>query len=339
MKISNFSIFAIIESLLLLFSFIGCNSPNLPKKTGHPSYEEKYFSHLNKIIYENEKFLAIGTGLIMYSRDGTTWENVPDHPYHTANGWAFGIFKSAYGNGIWLITGVGYMAYSTDDCVTWSIIPDLPSNYGYEGIAYGAGKFVALDRRQIVYSDTSILWEAVQNNPFNPVEDVSSFDGDISYNDGKFIAVMGSKIAYSEDGISWALAEYDSNSSERFYYITYGGGKWLVVGNAGVYSSDDGCEWTITENKYPPGTAIAYGGGKFVAINSYANSGKYNIIAYSEDGVSWTQVEDLKTQFNITDNPIGITYGNGKFIVYGRQDFIIQSIDGINWHEVQLEFQ
>jgi hypothetical protein len=81
--------------------------------------------------------------------------------------------------------------------------------------------------------------------------------------------------------------------------------------------------------------AIAYGSNgstvsKFVAVggNGYSQGGK---IAYSADGVTWTDVK-LNSLFLNNNILIAITYGNGKFVAGGYS--VGWSTDGVTWTEV-----
>jgi hypothetical protein len=73
--------------------------------------------------------------------------------------------------------------------------------------------------------------------------------------------------------------------------------------------------------------AIAYGDGKFVAV------GEDKKMAYSQDGITWTAVNNKAINFNFED----ITYGNGKFVAVGYygEGKIAYSSDGVNWIEVK----
>ncbi len=71
--------------------------------------------------------------------------------------------------------------------------------------------------------------------------------------------------------------------------------------------------------------SVVYGNGKFVAI-AYAS----NIVAYSTDGINWTQ----STLSNIANNLNwrSVTYGNGKFVAIAYGSIVVSySSDGINW--------
>jgi hypothetical protein len=78
---------------------------------------------------------------------------------------------------------------------------------------------------------------------------------------------------------------------------------------------------------------VAYGGGKFVA------TGQKGLIAYSTDGVTWTETKDhpIYEPSPIYDCTMwSITYGNGKFVAVGEDDMVVYSTDGITWTKATI---
>jgi hypothetical protein len=146
-------------------------------------------------------------------------------------------------------------------------------------------------------------------------------------------------IAYSANGKDWtqvprALNDVDGvttqfSSQGRPMGIVYGNGKFVAVGVNTIAYSGDGVAWH--KALLPSGRtqyslrAVAYGGPagseKFVAVG---NDGR---IIYSEDGVSWSKVENSPIVNEITH---GLKYVGGKFIVqyYAR---IAYSDNGVDW--------
>lgn len=71
---------------------------------------------------------------------------------------------------------------------------------------------------------------------------------------------------------------------------------------------------------------VAYGNGKFVAIESDSNQ-----VVYSEDGINW-----VKPVINISVYWNRVTYGNGKFVAISHSNKAAYSEDGINWTATTL---
>jgi hypothetical protein len=217
--------------------------------------------------------------------------------------------------------------------VSWKAVTDttFTSSEHIKGIAYGGGKFVAVGGSgKAAYSeDGGVSWKAVT------VAGLDSING-IAYGDPagkeKFVAVgaYGGKAAYSEDGgETWkAVTDTTFTSSEYINAIAYGGGKFVAVGNKkAAYSEDGGETWkAVTDTTFNIDiNGIAYGGGKFVAVG---NSGK---AAYSENGgVSWTEV----TADTYGPHILGIAYGGGKFVAVGSNSSAAYSADGETWTKV-----
>ena len=68
-------------------------------------------------------------------------------------------------------------------------------------------------------------------------------------------------------------------------------------------------------------TSVCYGNGKYVAIADLSN-----IMAYSTDGISWTEGNMPRDQ-----NWYSICYGNSKFVAVGYGSIMAYSTDGISW--------
>jgi hypothetical protein len=202
------------------------------------------------------------------------------------------------------------------------------------GIAYGAGKFVAVGHDgKIAYSNANgTSWTAVSNTTFG-----DSRIYDIAYGNNRFVAVGGyssgnnSKIAYSADGISWTAA----SANGSFNCIAWGGGKFVAGGYERLGYSEDGISWIVNEygGYFQFGNSdvsgIAYGDGKFVAVGG--GGGK---MTYSEDGINWTMVSSTSFGGAFID---AIAYGNGRFVAaasgggFANPGQMAHSTDGINW--------
>jgi len=217
-------------------------------------------------------------------------------------------------------------------------------------IAFGNGKFVAVGRKgKMAYSSDGISWIAI---PAGTGAGTSTFGTDsidtIAYGNGMFVA-GGGKIAYSSDGVSWTAIPQGTGAGQSGFTdsingITYAGGKFIAGGDMGTIGySSDGISWTVTDKTNTQkifGTttndsvdAIAYGGSRYVAVGN--KSGYGGRMAYSSDGVSWTEVVDERfgKSSGIGNNGgfSDIAYGNGKFVTGDGYGNIGYSSDGISW--------
>ncbi len=158
------------------------------------------------IAYGNNKFFAggiirdgnYGSGIIVYSADGTIWPNNVSRIIFGArlsdesdvNAIAYGDNKLVAGS------NNGKMAYSSADGMTWTAVSDSTfDTSSIMAIAYGNNKFVAVGGgSKMAYSADGITWTAVANSTF----DTSSTIMAIAYGNNRFVAVgADGKMAYS----------------------------------------------------------------------------------------------------------------------------------------------
>lgn len=111
---------------------------------------------------------------------------------------------------------------------------------------------------------------------------------DVTFGNGTFVAVgwggLGNPNLYhSTNGIDWTN---HSSSIANFYRVIYGAGLFVAVGdgdlplggttNYNIYTSPDGMNWTPQWSGAPANdvqqiTDVAYGGGRFVAVDFPGN--------------------------------------------------------------------
>ncbi len=223
-----------------------------------------------------------------------------------------------------------------------------------QDICYGDGKFVAVGTSgKIAYSTDGITWTEV-DSPFG-----SSTIYSVCYGDGKFVAGGASgKMAYSTDGVNWtAVTDSTFGNNTTIYSICYEKGKYVAVGGYRVSSmtittyhgkmaySTDGVTWTSIDisafGNYRI-YSICYGNGKFVAVGGRpdtiiqgTSTGAGGKMAYSIDGVTWTEVTNSYFE---TSEIYSIYHGNGKFVAGGMSGKMAYSMDGVNWTEVDSPF-
>ena len=138
---------------------------------------------------------------------------------------------------------------------------------------------------------------------------------------GIFVAVgwdadTGTNIYHSTDGIHWTPHQ---TAIGNFYRVAYGRGIFVAVGdddlvgwgggttNCNIYTSPDGTTWTARNSGAPandvqPITDVAYGAGRFVAVD-----GAYHFYT-STSGSSWIRTTSSSAGSHIS-------YCNDHFIV------------------------
>lgn len=234
---------------------------------------------------------------------------------------------------------------------------NLPTTFDVSfSLAYGAGKFVALNygSNKAAYSTDGINWIEV-------TLPVSATWCSVCYGGGKFVGMSrnGTKtiIIYSTDGITWTQATSDGNIFHKWVGICYGNGVFIAMSNIYDYGNDkttsrylystDGITWVdrdITVDSYTikrSWGAAGYVGDKFIALS---NDGSKEAV-YSADGINWTKTTlPVNVQWN------SVCYGAGKFVAVGigtsrlydsgnyyyPTQSAAYSTDGINWTEATL---
>jgi len=252
-----------------------------------------------------------------------------------------------YGNDRFVAVGGIKMSTSTDG-INWTAETEGPfGTRGISAIAYGNGKFVISEGNTIpkmAYSSDGITWTVI-NNPFN----TSGYIAPITYGNDKFVAAIGNKMAYSSDGVTWT---YVTDADKLFSFIVngsittrgsisgiaFGNGKFVAGGDDGylpnrtlkIATSSDGVTWTVVKaDTFTILGQILYGNGKFVSW------GENGILAYSTDGITWTDVPVTANPFyNGTSSGTinAVAYGNGKFIAVSKS-MVAYSTDGATWTE------
>lgn len=174
---------------------------------------------------------------------------------------------------------IGVLFRSSDYGLTWTQDSSYPTIYGS-----------ALATNGQILVDSDLNWRNIAaDSPWNP----PSFSGpsalyfnSIHYANGKFVAVgYDQYVCTSSDGKNWvratAIAPGDAGG---WTDVAYGKGLWVAAASGGnIMVSENGVSWkqpSTTES--PTFEAIAYGGGKFVAV---ASSGVNQVILSDDDNI------------------------------------------------------
>jgi hypothetical protein len=160
--------------------------------------------------------------------------------------WVNGV---AFGNGKFVITGMGGKIASSSDAATWTDV--TPKDSGGENPLFGDGT-------------------------------VNS----VVFGNGRFIAtggVSGSQniAVTSSDGTNWTqTGDTKETSPDNYIYLGFGAGVFITGGSDGSAAyTTDAHNWTlIADTQLTKITGIAYGGGKFVMVGTDATG---PAIAYS----------------------------------------------------------
>jgi len=219
-----------------------------------------------RLSFSNGRFFASGGELsssLATSTDGENWTTVVN-TQGQING-------PVYGNGRWVFvtryySGVGgNIMYSTDG-VTWTAA-NVPTRIDFNAVAYGSGKFIAMDRDgRMAYSADGVTWTVPSGTYGNGVRA-------IAYGNGKFVKIGWDHSSYSEDGLSWTFVDFFGLGNGVATHIVYDGRKFVAVDYDGrMATSADGVTWKAEEFDIFGGSrifqlnGIAYGAGRFVVM-------------------------------------------------------------------------
>lgn len=235
---------------------------------------------------------------------------------------------TAYGDGTFVFLGLGTVAATSPDGVTWTQ-RTLPTSGAWYGVAYGNGRFVA------VANGTASAMTSTDGVTWTPRTLPVSGDwyhvtfGPAVFGAGTFV-VVGSNSNVSlagTDGVNWTAGTMPA--TRAWYNVGFGNDTFVALGynsNQAAISTD-GVNWTA---QTLPSTRnwrdVAYGSGLFVAI---VDSGT-NVYATSPDGVTWIQRTLPVSKFWHS-----IVYGGGAFLITGN-DTSLMSNDGLTWTQVTM---
>lgn len=115
---------------------------------------------LFSLAYGNGTYVCITTYESYYSYDGISWSKS-----QTYTDWWRCV---AFGNGRFIAAGVGgAVSYSRDGVIWESISGVHPEEVSWNGLCYGANRFVAIDRYQVYTSIDGTDWSFIQSIPVN----------------------------------------------------------------------------------------------------------------------------------------------------------------------------
>lgn len=115
---------------------------------------------LFSLAYGNGTYVCITTYESYYSYDGISWSKSQMY----TDWWRC----VAFGNGRFIAAGVGgAVSYSRDGVIWESISGVHPEEVSWNGLCYGANRFVAIDRQQVYTSIDGTDWNFIQSIPVN----------------------------------------------------------------------------------------------------------------------------------------------------------------------------
>jgi hypothetical protein len=180
-------------------------------------------SEQRKVIYGNERFVALSPSGVTVSTNGLSWTlaTLPADivPYDVA-----------FGNGVFGLA-TGKSNYVSTDAITWEAFPS-PFQYGLFTIAFGNGVFIGLgtsngSRHNIFTSTDARNWK--MRGQFD-----LSRPGNIACGNGYFVTAGDRARAYSRDAVSWTIVP----SGIPEYGVDYVRGSFIAIGPRTISQTD-----------------------------------------------------------------------------------------------------
>jgi len=249
-----------------------------------------------------------------------------------------------------VFVAVGDAFYDSPDGVCWTRRPlGSPSMNGMSGVAYGNGRFVAVEaggylkESRVYISTNGAAWQQSATLPASYVPVIQRVD----FGGGAFLAVGQEPnpstapgyhwlVMTSPDGITWSRHSGPTNSGESYSLnvSAYGNAVYLVGGLSRnptqqglVLISTNLATWLPVDGFPFSGiNGLTYGKDQFVAVGSS--------IATSSDGVHWTN-----QSLGLLGQVLAVAFGANSFVAVGEPELILSSTDAINWaqHPTSVE--
>jgi hypothetical protein len=247
--------------------------------------------------------LSDGNGEDFYSTNGTTWSTAT-MPYSS--------FSSVvFGNGVFVAVayGTGYIAYSSNG-ITWTLATD--PGYYWADVSYVGGEFIVQSTSsfsEAAYSTNGVTWTGT------PLPSTATGYGPVVGTNGTDLMVGygNDQIYYStNNGATWT-SNWASFSGAESMNVSYANGEYFVTENGStIWYSTNCVTWsTATLPSTEQWQGVSYANGAYFVNSPETNNGTYadNVVAYSTNGVSWSQTTNADDGFGQTYNLAGLAVG------------------------------
>lgn len=291
---------------------------------------------LNKVIYEGNKFVAVGNGgMILISENGYRW----DIAYNTATA---DLNNIAYINGLYIAVGKNMTILTSPDALVWTIItaPTISSAPAYDlyGISYdvmadGSIKYIATGGTGIAYAVMiSSLNSSTWTEEVPSAAILDTYGRLIKIGNYKYIASINKPVIYDTVATNKvANIDEDAAGTERIVNFAYGNGKVLGVGNNALISNllDKTDTSVATKWKNIATAQLQYNFSDIIFYNNlFFMVSKNGLGFWSRDGLTWNMI-------TITTEPayIGlesVCCNGDKYIAVGTRIFISDAYNPID---------
>lgn len=268
---------------------------------------------LYNVTFRNGQFVSEGaSNTVLRSPDGVLWSSERNQKLVKVSDWAFG-------NGVYVASGDGMsngIRVSVDG-ENWT----QKHPFGIS-VVFAEGRFLAS-------ASVGGCYSSVDGESWSPVGGWGpSGDRKLLYMEERYVGINGTSISSSEDGVRWTPRYWQSPSSEqdRFFDAAVGNGTVVAVGHRSdkpvIMTSSDGITWTNYSPEVGGGlSAIAYGGGYFVAV------GGSGTVVSSPDGIQWT-LQNTGAGYPSSEGGdfTDVTFAEGRFVIVGNQGAVLTAL-------------
>jgi hypothetical protein len=214
-----------------------------------------------------------------------------------------------------------------------------PSGFLLNGLAYGAGRFVAVGfNRTLLTSTDGLSWtdaNAPDANYFETKSVIWTGTQFVMVGDRLFGSNLPALIATSPDGLTWTRRSWTPAPCcdvGALTDVTVGGGKITVAGGSNLASSTDGgLSWTV--DSLPVGvfpTISGMAGNDTTRVAVGGQNGTPTIIV--DTGAGWGLAGGTLNPVHI---PNDVTWTGSQFVAVGGRG-VMRSADGVTWSSATL---
>ncbi len=304
-------------------------SPDGAVWTGRKSGTTECF---NGIVWGNDRFIAVGEGVIAVSLDGIEWQVSSSTPLNSV----------AYMGNRYVAVGKFGTAVVSDDGVNWTS-GSAETNETLCDVYFDGNQVIALGENGGVYTSFDGIEWSKGGVGFDVALNSISRDGsryEIVTDDGEVFTSLDCK------NWNWVLSETAGGNTSSggntvrgalrlgggMEDIIWDGKMFVAVGVEGdIFTSVNGINWT-KKNSYSKSTlhSVIWTGTQYVAV------GESSCILTSPDAVSWTlrssgRYDGASDASGGVGSFKSVVWGKDKFVVVGDSGIILYSPDGEAW--------
>lgn len=222
---------------------------------------------LESIVFGDGKFIAFARGEVIASSDGINWVSV-------AKGNEDTFIRAVWTGSKFAAAGIFGTILVSDDGVNWSSTKIGSYSTYIQGLAFGNGTFVILDRMGSIYtSNDGLKWTQKRQNDLSTDRFLEY--ASINWVKDQFIVYKNQAdkdlLLVSSDGETWVEKPIDANLDIRD--IIYEDGVYMAVGlNGMVPCSLDGVNWVNNSDGFKSSLfKVIWNGDGFIAVGPYGN--------------------------------------------------------------------